>query len=75
MDALFSTTLKAGDRTYFVDVKEAKNRSRYIAISETRRSNGKEGGRKFERSTVMVFDDQVDKFREALDQAIEVFRK
>src|SRR5215831_9777262 len=75
MDSLFSTTLKAGDRTYFVDVKEARNKSRYLTISETRRSGARDGEKKFSRSSVMVFDDQVEKFRDALEQAVAVFKQ
>ena len=75
MDALFSTSLKAGDRTYFFDVKEAKNKARYLTIAETKRSNDKESEKKFTRSSVMVFDSQVDKFQEAFQQAMETFKK
>ena len=68
MDAIFSKSLKAGDRTYFIDVKEAKNKSKYLTISETKPS--KDGEKKFTRSSVMVFDNQVEKFRDALQEAL-----
>jgi hypothetical protein len=70
MDALFSKTIKAGDRTYFIDVKEAKNKSKYLTIAESKPS--KEGDKKFSRSSVMVFDNQAGKFREALDEAFKM---
>jgi len=75
MESLFSTTLKAGDRTYFMDVKEAKNKSKYLTISESRRMDAKDGEKKFERASVMVFDNQVDKFRDAFDEAIEILKQ
>ena len=73
MDPLFSKTIKAGDRTYFIDVKEAKNKSKYLTIAESKPS--KEGEKKFTRSSVMVFDNQVGKLREALDEAMKMFEK
>ena len=73
MDALFSKTLKAKDRTYFIDVKEAKNKSKYLTIAESRKA--KEGDKKFTRSSVMVFDNQMEQFREALQEAIVEMQK
>ena len=70
MDALFSKTLKAKDRTYFIDVKEAKNKSKYLTIAESKRA--KEGEKKFTRSSVMVFDNQMEQFRDALQEAMKV---
>ncbi len=73
MDALFSKSLKAGDRTYFFDVKAAKNNNKYLTISETRRS--KEDEKKFTRSSVMIFDNQLEKFHEALTEAMDLIKK
>ncbi|MGA2624902.1 MAG: DUF3276 family protein [Bacteroidota bacterium] len=70
MDALFSKIIKAGDRTYFIDVKEAKNKSKYLTIAESKKA--KEGDKKFSRSSVMVFDNQAEPFREALEEAMKV---
>jgi len=70
MEAIFSKTIKAGDRTYFIDVKEAKNKSKYLTIAESKPS--KEGEKKFTRSSVMIFDNQIGKFREALDEALKM---
>ena len=76
MDALFSKSIKAGDRTYFIDVKEAKNKSRYLTIAETKKSkDAKEGEKKFSRSSVMVFDNQAENFRGALEEAMKALKK
>jgi hypothetical protein len=73
MDALFSRAIKAGDRTYFIDVKEAKNKSKYLTIAESKPA--KEGDKKFTRTSVMIFDNQVEKFREAIDEAMKAIGK
>jgi len=64
-NALYSTMVRSGRTTYFVDVKEAKNGSKYIAISENRIDNED----KRQRTTVRVFGDSVSQFRQAIDEA------
>ena len=71
MEGIFSKVIKGKDRTYFVDVKEARNRSRYLTISETR--PGKDGTRKYDRSRVVIFEEQLQMFRDAVEEAAGVF--
>ena len=73
MDSLFSKTVKAGKTTYFVDVKEAKNKSKYITIAESKPA--KEGEKTFTRSSVMVFEDHATKLHEAFNEAMKLFSK
>ncbi len=73
MEALYSKSLKAGDRTYFIDVKEAKNKSKYLTIAESKLA--KEGDKKFTRSSVMVFENQIENFQEAVGEAVALMRK
>jgi len=73
MDALYSKSLKAGGRTYFIDVREARNKARYLTISETRPS--KDGDKKFSRSSIMVFNDQVEQFRDVVSEAVDLLTK
>ncbi len=35
MDQLFNKIIKSGNNTYSLDVKEAKNQSKYLAITST----------------------------------------
>ena len=63
-DAIYSTMVRAGRTTYFVDVREAKNGSKYLSISENRL----DGDRKT-KTTVRVFGDSIDQFRQAIDEA------
>jgi hypothetical protein len=63
-NAIYSTMVRAGKTTYFVDVREAKNGSKYLSITENR-LNGEEK----KRSTVRIFDNQLEQFRQAIDEA------
>jgi hypothetical protein len=74
MDALFSRVIKAGKSTYFVDVKEAKNKSKYISFAESSPSGG-EGDRKFTRKNIVIFDNTAAQLCEALSEAAALIRK
>jgi hypothetical protein len=63
--AIYSTMVRAGKTTYFVDVKEAKNGNKFIAISESR----VDADDKKQRSTVRVFGESIEQFRQAIDEA------
>ncbi len=73
MDALFSKTVKSGKTTYFVDVKEAKNKNKYITISST--SPSKEDTSKLTRKSIVVFDNSAERLRDALDEAMRMLKK
>ncbi len=64
--AIFSTMVRSGNTTYFVDVKEAKNGKKFVAISETRIDQDE----KRQRSTIRVFGETVTPFRQAIEEAV-----
>ena len=64
-DAIYSTMVRAGRTTYFVDVREAKNGQKYVMISENRI----DADDKKQRTTIRVFGETVDQFRQAVDEA------
>jgi len=61
--ALYSQNLKTKSKTYFFDVKAAKNGNKYLSITESRIKDGQ----KF-RSTITVFPDNLQAFSEAVAQ-------
>ena len=67
MDALFSKMLKAGSTTYFMDVKEAKNNTKYLTVTASQPA--KEGDKKFAKRSVTVFGSVADEFIGALKEA------
>lgn len=66
-NALYSTMVKSGKTTYFVDLKEAKNGNKYLSISET-----KVDGEERKRSTVRFFGETIDQLKKAIEEASEV---
>lgn len=63
--AVFSSMVRAGKTTYFVDVKEAKNGKRYMQITETNLS----ADEKRSRSMIRVFPESVDMVKQAIQEA------
>lgn len=63
-NAIYSTMVRAGKTSYFIDVKEAKNGNRYIMISETRLD-----GDEKKRTSIRVFGDTIEQFRQAIEEA------
>jgi hypothetical protein len=76
MDPLFSKTVKSGKTTYFVDVREAKNKSKYLTITESKlKDNAQEGEKKFIQKKLIIFDNSIEKLRTALDEAFNMINK
>ena len=63
-NAIYSTMVRAGRTTYFVDVREAKNGHKYLSISENQIN-----GEQKKRTTVRVFGEAIVQFRQAIDEA------
>ena len=63
--SLYSSVVRAGRTTYFVDVKEAKNGAKYLSISESRIDNED----KRQRTTLRVFGESIEQFRQAVADA------
>lgn len=63
--AVYSTMIRAGKTTFFIDIREAKNGKKYLSISENRI----DADEKKSRTTIRVFGDSVEQFRQAIDEA------
>jgi len=64
-NGIYSTMVRSGKTTYFVDVREAKNGNKFLAISENRLD-----GDEKKRTTIRVFGETVAQFRQAIEEAI-----
>lgn len=63
-NAIYSTMVRSGRTTYFVDVKEAKNGHKYLSITESRID-----GDEKKKTTLRVFGESIEEFRKAIDDA------
>ncbi len=68
MEAIFSRMVKSGKVTYFLDVREAKNNTKYVSITSS--SPSKEDPSKFAKRSVSLFANAADEFVDALQEAV-----
>src|SRR5215216_4437602 len=66
MSEIFSEKVMTGRRTYYFDVKETKDGSKYLVIGELTQV-----GSDLERHRVMVFEESLESFMDGLDKAVE----
>ena len=64
---LFHERVRAGGRTYFLNVKETREGKPYLSLVESRKN-----GENFEKSRMLVFQDHLDDFIKGL-QSVQTF--
>ncbi len=66
-DAIFSTSVKGGGKTYFFDVKQAKggSQSRFLQVTESRLQDGQP-----RRASITIFPEQLQGFIDAFKAAV-----
>ena len=64
----FTKRIKTGNINYFLDVKEAKNNSRYVSITESQPS--KDNPEKFDKRSIAVFNNAASDFIGAFEEAV-----
>ena len=72
-DILFSRTVKAGRRVYYVDVKQDRHGGYYVSVTESKRvRDGIEGQTPvFEKHKIFLYREDLEKFNEAFAAAAE----
>jgi phage-related protein len=63
-EAIYSTKLNAGGKTYFFDVRETQSGDKYLQITESRL---KQDGEKY-RSNIVIFKEHFNEFRQVLEE-------
>jgi hypothetical protein len=68
---IYSKSIRAGKRTYFLDVKEMKSGDRYLAITESKRKFLDEQGKFiYEKHKIFLYQEDFEKFMTGLNQII-----
>ena len=72
-EILFSRTVKAGQRIYYIDVKQNRRGEMYLSITESKKiQSGTQEVPQFsyEKHKIFLFREDFGKFNEALQQAL-----
>ncbi len=72
---ILTNTVKAGKRTYFIDVKETSTQDYFLTITESRKKSGADGTSIFERHKIFLYKEDFDKFANGLNNAIDFIKK
>lgn len=74
---LFSKSIKAGKRTYFIDVKSTRNNENYIVVTESKRLQSNDSTQEpvYERHKIFLYKEDFEKFANALHDAIEFIKQ
>ena len=72
-DSVFTKIIKAGHRTYFIDVKTTRSKDYFLAVTEVRKKIT-DCGTVNERNKVFVYQEDMEKFTEGLAEAVEYLR-
>lgn len=72
-DEIFSKVIRAGQRTYFFDVKSFNN-DYYIAITESKKQIKKDGHYTYEKHKIFLYREDFEKFAEGLNAMFDFFQ-
>ena len=73
-DILFSRTVKAGKRVYYIDVKRDRHNEYYLSITESkkiREAGSEEMPPKFEKHKIFLYREDLERFTAALGAAVD----
>lgn len=69
-EIVYSRSVKAGKRIYYLDVKKARNEDLYLCITESKKRAGEEETPTFEKHKVFLYKEDFKHFTEALGDVI-----
>ena len=72
-DIVFSQTIKAGKRIYYIDVKRNRKDELYLAITESKKilnGFGEETTTTFEKHKIFLYKEDFEKFQSGINDAI-----
>lgn len=75
-DDVYSTSVRAGKRTYFFDVKATRGNDLFMTITESKRTGSMETGNvSFEKHKIFLYKEDFEKFLGGLQDAIDHIRQ
>lgn len=76
-DILFSKSIKAGKRIYYIDVKKNRKDEMYLSLTESKKvvsNDGDENHVNFEKHKLFLYREDFQQFSNALSEAIQFVR-
>ncbi len=73
-EEVHTTIVRAGNRTYFFDVKATRKSDLYITLTESKKRFNKDGKFFFEKHKIFLYKEDFEKFAAGLEEAINFIR-
>ncbi len=73
-EEIFSKVVRAGKRTYFLDVKATRRNDYYLTITESKKRFNRDGKHYFEKHKIFLYKEDFDKFTDNLQEVIEYIK-
>lgn len=76
-EIVYSKSVKAGKRIYYLDVKKSRNNDLFLAITESKKkfSNEEDGAVSYEKHKIFLYKEDFDKFTDALNEILDFINK
>lgn len=77
-EIVFSQTVKAGKRIYYLDVKRNRKDELFLAITESKRKSGGDEGDaqvSFEKHKIFLYHEDFDRFMQSLNTAVNYIKE
>jgi hypothetical protein len=74
-DVIFSKSIKAGKRIYYLDVKKNRKDELFLTITESKKvvlGDGEGAQVAFEKHKIFLYNEDFDKFMDAMNEAVKV---
>lgn len=73
---IYSKVIRAGRRTYFIDVKSTREKELYLTITESKKRYENEGRFHYEKHKIFLYKEDFRKFVDNLQQVVDyIFEK
>lgn len=69
-EEVYSKVVRAGNRTYFFDVKATRKNDLYLTITESKKRFNKDGKFFFEKHKIFLYKEDFEKFADGFEDAI-----
>lgn len=73
-EEIFSKVVRAGKRTYFLDVKATRRNDYYLTITESKKRFNRDGRHYFEKHKIFLYKEDFEKFTENLQDVINFIK-
>ena len=73
-EEIFSKAVRAGKRTYFLDVKNTRKNELYLTITESKKRYTDDGKPIYDKHKVFLYKEDLEKFEEGLAEVIAYIR-